>query len=299
MSERRIPSLNWLRVFEAAARCESFARAADQLNISAPAVSQQIKALEGHLGTPLFTRSAHSVTLTPAGRAFLPSVQHAILSVETTADGLFGRVRQETLYVQSVLVFAMGFLSSRLAAFRRAHPHINIQLSTGNTIEDFARGFTDLQIVFGSPATFGKQGDRLLGERLYPVANPDIAALIDKAEDLLSHPLLEVATHQAGWLGFLETHGLSNNRAELVFVDSTPMGLSASAHGAGVALARAPVSDVMEQTFGLIPCLPGTAMVGADHYRLIYDRSTTLRSAAQRFREWLLMEIEAWPERNT
>ena len=290
MAGNRIPSLNWLRVFEAAARTESFASAAAQLHISAPAVSQQIKALEGHLGAQLFFRSAHSVALTPAGRAFLPSVQHAIMSVESTADGLFGQVRHETLYVQSVLIFAMGFLSPRLNAFRKAHPEINLQLTTGNTVEDFGRGFSDLQIIFGDPVAFGKRGDRLLGERLYPVAVPEIAEAIEQPEDLLRHPLLEVATHHAGWVAFLEAQRISPLGADLVFADTTVMSLSAAAHGAGIALARPPVSDVLEKTFGLRPCLKDTTQEGAEHYYLIYQNSASLRPAARLFRQWLLAE---------
>ena len=85
----RIPSLNWLRVFEAAARTQSFARAAEQLNMSAAAVSQQVKALEGHLGSALFQRHAHAVSLTEAGRAYLPSVQQSLLMLGNATDGLF------------------------------------------------------------------------------------------------------------------------------------------------------------------------------------------------------------------
>lgn len=287
----RIPSLNWLRVFEAAARTESFAKAASQLNISAPAVSQQIKALEGHLGAQLFKRQAHSVELTPTGRAFLPSVQHAIVSVESTADGLFGHARQETLYIQSVLIFAMGFLNPRIERFRQSHPDIILQLTTGNVVEDFARGFTDMQIIFGNPATFGRQGDKLLGERLYPLARPELAETITSPEDLLAHPLLEVATHNAGWVNFLTHAKTSAVGADLVFADSTVMSFSAAANGAGIALARAPTSDTLERTFGLHPCLPGTSIDGAEHYHLIYQNRAALRPAARIFREWLLAEI--------
>ena len=81
MPIRRIPSLNWLRVFEAAARHQSFSRAGNDLNMSGPAISQQIKALEGHLDAKLFERGSRAVTLTEAGRAFLPVVRQSLLSV--------------------------------------------------------------------------------------------------------------------------------------------------------------------------------------------------------------------------
>lgn len=115
----RVPSLNWLRVFEAAARTESFARAATQLNMTPAAVSQQVKALETRLGTPLFHRHAHAVTLTETGRAYLPSVQQSLLMLETATAGLFGETREQRLYVQSVLLFAHGILAGVFPIFRR------------------------------------------------------------------------------------------------------------------------------------------------------------------------------------
>lgn len=148
----RIPSLNWLRVFEAAARTESFARAAAQLNMSPAAVSQQVKALETQLGTLLFQRHAHAVTLTEAGRAFLPSVQQSLLLLETATTGLFGASREQRLFVQSVLLFAHGILAPALPRFQASAPQVNLMLSTGNLVADFANRFSDLQIVFGNPA---------------------------------------------------------------------------------------------------------------------------------------------------
>ena len=84
-----VPSLNWLRVFEAAARFQSFARAAEELNMSAAAVSQQVRALEDRVGAPLFTRAAHSVALTDLGRAYLPIVQQSLLTLQNATEGLF------------------------------------------------------------------------------------------------------------------------------------------------------------------------------------------------------------------
>ena len=109
-----VPSLNWLRVFEAAARCESFSRAAAQLNMSPAAVSQQVRALEERLDMALFERHAHAVTLTEVGRAYLPSVQQALLTLENATEGLFGAARAQQLFVQSVL--------SRHTGNRLQHP---------------------------------------------------------------------------------------------------------------------------------------------------------------------------------
>lgn len=284
----RIPSLNWLRVFEAAARTESFARAASQLNMSAAAVSQQVKALETRLGTPLFHRHAHAVTLTEAGRAYLPAVQQSLLMLESATTGLFGQTRDQRLFVQSVLLFAHGILAGGLPEFEQAHPQINLSLTTGNQVADFANRFTDLQIVFGNPALFGSEGDELLRERLYPVAPPDVADQIRTPSDLTRFTLIEVSTHRASWPHVLETLRLPQGQARYFFADNSLMAVELSAAGTGLALARAPASDRIIQLSRLVRCLPGIEIPGQEAYHLIYPSRASLRPPARAFRDWLL-----------
>ncbi|MEO3415428.1 LysR family transcriptional regulator [Roseovarius sp. CAU 1744] len=208
-----VPSLNWLRVFEAAARCESFARAAAQLNMSPAAVSQQVRALEERLGVALFDRHAHAVSLTEVGRAYLPSVQQALLTLENATEGLFGAARAQQLFVQSVLVFAQGILARGYENFARTHPDINLTLTTANLPHEFARGFSDLQVIFGSPQAYGAESDLLMGERLFPVALPEIAASVAGPAGLLQHRLIEVATHRAGWPHLFDNVGILPGQA--------------------------------------------------------------------------------------
>ncbi len=290
----RIPSLNWLRVFEAAARTESFARAATQLNMSAAAVSQQVKALETRLGTPLFHRHPHSVTLTEAGRAYLPTVQQSLLMLETATTGLFGESREQRLYVQSVLLFAHGILAQGIPGFQAAHPHINLALSTGNIVSDFANRFTDLQIVFGNPSLFGTDGDELMREVLYPVAPPDIAAQIETPQDMMQFTLIEVSTHRASWPHLFETLRLPHGQARYFFADNSLMAAELATAGMGIALARAPASDRIMRLSGLVPCLPGISVAGQEAYHLIYPDRAALRPPARAFREWLLDYVSGW-----
>lgn len=284
----RVPSLNWLRVFEAAARTESFARAGRALHMSAAAVSQQVRALEDHLGQPLFQRRAHSVVLTEAGRAYLPSVQQSLQLLEAATDGLFGTRAEQPLYVQSVLLFAQGILAPRVEAFARACPDIRLLLSTGNIQSDFIGRYSDLQIVFGLPDAYGADHDRLMGETLYPVAAPEVAASILLPEDMLAFPLIEVATHRAGWPHVLDALRLPAHGARLSYADNTVMAATLAAHGGGIALARAPASDVAIRQAGLVPCLSETGIAGRDAYFLVYADRATLRPAARQFRDWLL-----------
>lgn len=284
----RIPSLNWLRVFEAAARTESFARAAQQLNMSAAAVSQQVKALETQLGARLFVRHPHSVTLTEAGRGYLPSVQQSLLMLETATTGLFGETRQQRVFVQSNMLFAHGFLSAGIPRFNQAHPDVRVMLGTSNQASESASQFTDLQIVFGNPTLFGATHDPLLQERLYPMALPEVADRIAAPQDLLDHVLIEVASHRAGWPYVFEALKLPQGNARHTFVDNTIVAATMAAAGGGICLARAPASDTITTMCGLVPCLPGFEVAGQEGYHLVYADTSALRPAARVFRKWLL-----------
>lgn len=285
----RIPSLNWLRVFEAAARCESFARAASQIGLSAAAVSQQVKALEDRLGTPLFVRHAHAVSLTEAGRAYLPVVQQSLMMLESATTGLFGSNREERLYVHSVLLFAQGILVKGLGEFRDLHPNVSLMLSTGVSGQDYSGTFSDMQIIFGNPSLYGAESDRLMGEVLYPVALPALAQQIRTPADLLAHPLIEVASHRAGWSHVFETLRLPQGGTRPIFADSTIMATALASQGLGIALARAPASDTEMCAHGLVRLFDDDVQIaGTEAYHLVYPDRSTLRPAARHFRSWLL-----------
>lgn len=283
-----VPSLNWLRVFEAAARFQSFARAAEELNMSAAAVSQQVRALEDRVGAPLFTRAAHSVELTDLGRAYLPIVQQSLLSLQNATDGLFGEARAQQLHVQAELLFSHGILAPAYQAFTEAHPKITLFLSSSLHASDMRQGFFDMRIVFGSPLLHEAESDFLLAERLYPVARAEIAESIKTPKDLLEHRLIEVTTHRAGWAHVFEQMGEAPVAARFAYADSTLVAMSMASAGAGVALARAPVSVKAVMDAGLRPCLLGFETSGREGYHLIYPERDALRRPARMFRAWLL-----------
>lgn len=287
----RIPSLNWLRVFEAAARHQSFARAAEALHMSAPAVSQQIRALEGYLGRPLFERGPHSVALTEAGRQFLPTVSQALGALEISAAGVFGDPRDARLTVQSVLVFGTGWLVPRLGGFRMAHPRISLMLTTAVYLEDFRRPGAELRITFGLPPAPGEDGVELFGETLVPVARADIAAGVGCAGDLTRLPLIEITTHRANWSQLLSGASVGTpDRLSLTYTDNTVTALGLAAAGLGVALARSPATDGLVAALGLVPCPAGVSLPGVERYHLIHGPLSALSPAARAFRDWLLEE---------
>jgi LysR family transcriptional regulator, glycine cleavage system transcriptional activator len=293
MAQTRIPSLNWLRVFEAAARAQSFARAAETLNMTAPAVSQQIRALEDHLGRQLFQRAPQRVTLTTAGAAFLPVVQQSLASVETTAAALFGGAGQTTITLQAVTLLAMSWLPTRLAAFEAAHPRLRVTVIGGESLADFRTILPgrepDLQIAFGSVTDFADTAEPFIHETLKVVAAPDVASSIRTPGDLANHSLLEVAAHRSGWHQLLSSCPDVDLRAmDFRMTDTTPYAFTLAAQGLGVALARAPASDELVRVLGLQYCDILQDTRGLQRYFFLQPGGSALSRHAALLKNWLL-----------
>ena len=226
---KRIPSLNWLRVFEAAARTSSFARAAERLAMSPPAVSQQIRALEDHLGRPLFERAAAGVTLTEAGRSLLLVTSDAIGRMEAAADALSAPSGPPLVIGISQTLYA-GWLAPRLPRFVAAHPDLTLEFRSLLGSETPPRDAA-LWIAFGQPPP-GTESATLFGETLLPVAHPDLAASIRSVGDMLHHPLIEVTDHRKNWAQVLALDVLPST-ARVIHVDTTLAALSLSLRGRG------------------------------------------------------------------
>ncbi len=287
-----IPSLNWLRVFEAAARMENFARAGELLNLSTSAISQQIKSLENHFGEKLFLRHARSVELTDAGHAFLPAVRQALRTVEESAASLFGEEKGNTLTLQSTLVFANSWLAPRLVDFSRQHPRVQLHLTGAYRDQDFQRAGAELKILFGPVHRSWAQCDRLFDETVYPVASPDIARSAKNIDDLLQHRLIQISTHRINWNQILHAAGINKiPTQQLCFCEDTPMALAMAASGYGVALARAPTTDDLVEKLGLLPCGFSPGLKSSEAYYLVYQNVESLSVAAVAFRDWLLAQV--------
>jgi LysR family glycine cleavage system transcriptional activator len=292
MALRRIPSLNWLRVFEAAARTGSFVAAGHALNISAPAVSKQIKALEGFLRQPLFVRGAQHVSLTQAGRAFVPIVRESLLSIEATTNSMFGESTVTPLNLYLPYILGCSWFAGNIAAFEAEHPHIRLQLLGDVPAPGMLAPSHDLQITFGaSPGNWG-DNDRLFGEVLYPVATPQIARTIKSPRDLMRHRLIEIGAHRSGWIRFFAGEAVDElDHIQFRYTDSTPIALAMAAAGAGIALARAPATDFLVRQLGLVRCLRDLELQTQQAYFLLYPSRKNLHAAAAEFRTWLLERV--------
>lgn len=282
---RYLTSLNWIRVFEAAARTSSFVRAAERLAMSAPAVSQQIRALEDHLGRRLFTRAAAGVTLTDDGRALLLACSNPLARLEAVADE-FAQPKEKTLVVGASLMWSIGWLSSRLPQFLAAHDHVHLDLRALTGRPERPDPDVSIWVAFG-PYPSGLEAHRLFGEELTPIAAPALAEQITTSEDLLDHVLIEPAAHETTWANVLGLAVLPSS-TRMIKVDNTLAAFELAAANGGIALARAPATDLLMSRLGLVPCLEGFSVIGSEAYHLLHHENAALTKEAKAFKDWLI-----------
>lgn len=235
----RLPSLNALRAFEAAARCESFAKAAEELGVTAGAVTQQIRQLEAWLGFPVFRRLPQGVVPTEAARATLPRLTRGFdtlgQAVQALRDGHAGRA----LSIAALPCIAQLWVSPRLATLGRAFPGLEVSVSAMEQPPDQRREPHDLAIFYlddGDPrgGAAARQNDMIL-----PVCAPALAAAMKGPGDLARQTLLHDAVWRgdwARWLAFAGIGGVDAGRGPTFSLYS--MALDAALAGSGILMGR-------------------------------------------------------------
>src|SRR5437588_11487857 len=198
---RRLPPLNALKAFEAAARSESFTRAAEELHVTPGAVSQQVKALEATLGLKLFNRERQRLAITEAGRDYLAVVRDAFDQIAAGTERLVRRQRSGVLTVSVSLDFAAKWLVNRLGRFAETHPEIDLRISATDHHVDFAREDVDLAVRHGDGNWPGLETVRLSSEQLFAVCSPKLLTgrrRLIKPSDILKYPLVHMDS-RADW----------------------------------------------------------------------------------------------------
>ena len=166
---RRLPSLNGLKAFEAAARSESFTRAAEELNVTQGAVSHQVKALEETLGLQLFRRERQRLIITEAGRDYLAVIRDAFDQIAVGTERLLQRRESGVLTVSTSPDFAAKWLVNRLSRFAESCPDLDLRVAAATHYVDFARDDVDVAIRHGDGHWPGLDVKQLYSERLFPV----------------------------------------------------------------------------------------------------------------------------------
>jgi LysR family glycine cleavage system transcriptional activator len=288
----RLPPLNNLKAFEAAARHESFTRAAEELCVTQGAVSQQVKALETGLGIKLFNRERQRLIITEAGRDYLTIVRDALDRIAVGTERLLQRQNAGVLTVSTSPDFAAKWLVHRLGHFAEAHSEIDLRVSATLHHVDFAREEVDMAVRHGNGNWPGLDPVQLSAECLFAVCSPKLLSgrrKLDKPADILKFPLIHL-DNRTDWTKWLRavgvdesdvTHGPVLNRASMV--------IDAAINGQGVALARTTLAAWDLINGRLVRPFPDSLPLSKTYW-IISPKATSNLPKIVTFRHWLLEE---------
>jgi len=297
---QRLPSLNALKVFWAAARHGSFVKAASELHVTASAVSLQIRQLEDELGLKLFERTPHGLTLTAAGSRVLPDVNSAFERLRATFSTLNDEGEGAAmLTVSAAPSFAAKWLLPRLNRFLKANPDIEVSIKATVELADFARGEADLGIRYGRGGYPDLETELLMREMVFPVCSPDLLAGYRKrptaeflnAVTLLHDDSADQNEALPGWKMWLRAAAIDDvDWRKGSRFNQTVLAIEAAAAGLGVALAPAVLVDG-DIASGRLVRLATAELSEPFAYYLVYPPEKGDRAAVKAFRSWLLEEL--------
>lgn len=290
---RRLPPLNALRAFEAAARQLSFTKAAGELHVTQAAISHQIKALEEWLGMPLFKRQNRSLLLTDAGQAYLPPLREALDRIQDATDKLRERDKSGALTVSTFTSFAAKWLVPRLGRFATAHPDVEVRLAINDALMDFGSEALDVGIRYGRGDWKGLRAERLMTEVVFVVCSPRLLegpVPLKRPEDLRRHTMLHDDLPE-DWDTWLEAAGVGaiKARRDLAF-NHSEMVLQAAIDGLGVALGRSVLVADDLATGRLIKPFDLELPTQAAYYFVCPEGSQD-RPKVKAFRDWVTAEV--------
>jgi LysR family glycine cleavage system transcriptional activator len=291
----RLPSLNGLRAFEAAARHLSFTVAASELNVTQTAISHQIRRLEEELGIRLFIRQNRALALTPEARDYLPGVRAAF-------NDLLRRDNDHVLTISTLASLAAKWLLPRLSAFQEAHPGIDVRITTSTGLVDFKSGDVDAAIRYGRGHWPGLRADWLMADELFPVCSPALLAgkkPLRRPEDLADHVLLHSsAANDDDWRLWLTAAGLPANLSKQpgITFDLVFMTVQAAIDGIGVAMGRTSYVEADIAKGRLVVPFKITLPADAGFY-LVSPEAKADTPKLSAFRQWLKASIHGKPEK--
>ena len=300
---RRLPPLNSLRAFEAAARHLSFTKAAEELHVTPAAISHHIKALEDHLGVKLFRRLNRAVLLTDAGQACVAGLSDAFDRMTVALARLRAQECSGPLTVSTSPALAAKWLVPRLEGFQELYPEIDVRVSAAMRLVDFAREDVDVAIRYGPGCYPGLLAELLLTNEVVPVCAPALlegSRRLRTPQDIRHHTLLHDDTSTSDgaypnwpmWLRAAGLEGVDASRGPRF--DYPGLVLEAAAAGRGVALALSTVAAAdlaagrLVRPFAVAVPLPFA-------YYVVCPKATAERPKVAAFRQWLRAEVERDP----
>lgn len=290
---RKLPSLQSLRAFEAAARLQSFLLASEELHLTPSAISHQVRGLENYLGQSLFTRRNRRVEITESGARLLKTLSTAFDMVEETCRDISPKVVVESLSVHCTPSFASKWLGPRLAGFMREHPGLTIRMSSSaEPVNMLRQEELDVAIAYGSVRRqAGIVVEALGAERTAPLASPALVGKRFKREDIGKLRLIELKLNPVRWRDWFQENGLKMPDKPQPSFDRAALVLAAAVDGLGVALESVRFAERELANGELV-------IVGEKMYKRIerethffcYRAADRSSRKIQQFQDWLLRE---------
>lgn len=290
MAVHRLPPLNAVRAFEAAARLGSYVAAAQELHVTQPAIGRHVKALEERLQTQLFQRTPRGVVLTEDGWRYFEQVSAALTQIAEASYELTSRAQQRWLRLLVVPGFAGRWLRHHLAEFRALHQGIRIALEPNPSFREVTAERADLGIAFGEGDEFIGPREVLVQPPIFPVCSP--AFLLEHGpltgvEDLLRLPLLH-EDDGYWWGAWLQSQGLRARLSSEMSYVSADQVIDLALAGAGVALTNGLLVEEELASGRLVRPLANQAVL--EGY-LLLSPAGGLKPEAKLFRQWLFAKL--------
>lgn len=291
---RKLPPLNALKSFEAAARHLSFTKAAEELFVTQAAVSHQVKALEDYLAMPLFLRRNRSLLLTEAGQNYYLDIKSILEQLTQATNKLMLSSERGSLTVSVPPSFAILWMVPRLSEFHDKFPDIDVRIKAVDEVAGSLTDNVDIAIYYGRGHWAGLKSYKLHNEFLLPVCSPrllDGPKPLKTAQDLLNHTLLHEETRNA-WVDWFDMVGLEvPSRIHGPVFSHSSLSLKAAVHGQGIALANSVLAKP-ELDSGHLVKLFDEVLPTSDAFHLVCRESQAEIGKIATFRNWLLDVVE-------
>ncbi|WP_325892283.1 LysR substrate-binding domain-containing protein [Grimontia sp. NTOU-MAR1] len=293
--KKRLPPLNWLRSFEAAARHLSFTHASQELHITQAAMSQQIKALESQLGAVLFVRLPRGLELTEAGAAYLPVLHESIEKMNEVTEELFGKGRNKLLNVKVNLVFFVNWLAPRLSRFYAQNPNINLKITSNIWVNSQEKSSDcDLEVIYGNGRWQQYEARRLTWDLLQPVCSPHYAKRFETKplpDQIVTENLIHVIGYEDGWNHWFQSIGMPYTDFSLGSqFDTLVNAFEVAANDGGIALGRSSLLQRYVKEKRLISLFEQKVLTTEAFY-LVNHKSRFLHPHAEAFISWVMEEV--------
>ena len=278
----------------------NFSRAADELSVTPGAVSQQIQNLEEFIGEALFRRTSRGLFLTDAAQTALPALREAFDRLAEAASLLTAAVDGRRVTISAAPSFAAKWLMPRLGKFEAGHPEVDVWLTAGMELVDFASGEIDIAIRYGSGRYPGLEVTRLMSETVLPVLSPDLLAdrPLLALEELAQHTLLHDGSPDADdscpdWAMWLAARGVKGvDGARGPRFNQSSLVIEAAVNGRGVALAKRALAQVDLDAGRLVSAFDIATAVDFAYY-LVHPKAKGRLKQVKAFAGWITAEADA------